>query len=80
MEPEKFLDLKEKLYSIINELNNTIDVHTNLNNNLIEGVLIDNKIPCEIELNKSLQDIKSVKHEIKNIIYNEINSKIWGYK
>lgn len=76
MEPEKFLDLKEKLYSIINELNNTIDVHTNLNNNLIEGVLIDNKIPCEIELNKSLQDIKSVKHEIKNIIYNEINSKI----
>jgi len=76
MEQEKFLDLKEKLYSIINEIDSTIDVHTNLNNNLIEGVLIDNKIPCEIELNKSLQDIKRVKHEIKNIIYNEINSKI----
>lgn len=72
-EREKYLDLKTKLYNIIDEIDNVNDTYNNLKGSLIANILIDNKVPQEEALEQNIRSIKQIKYEIKNIIYSEIN-------
>ena len=74
-EREKYLDLKTKLYNIIDEIDNINDTYNNLKGSLIANILIDNKVPQEEALEQNIRSIKQIKYEIKNIIYSEINDK-----
>lgn len=74
-EREKYLDLKTKLYNIIDEIDNVNDTYNNLKGSLIASILIDNKVPQEEALEQNIRSIKQIKYEIKNIIYSEINDK-----
>ena len=74
-EREKYLDLKTKLYNIIDEIDNVNDTYNNLKGSLIANILIDNKVPQEEALEQYIRSIKQIKYEIKNIIYSEINDK-----
>ncbi len=74
-EREKYLDLKTKLYNIIDEIDNVNDTYNNLKGSLIANILIDNKVPQEEALEQNIRSIKQIKYEIKNIIYSEINDK-----
>lgn len=74
-EREKYLDLKTKLYNIIDEIDNVNDIYNNLKGSLIANILIDNKVPQEEALERNIRSIKQIKYEIKNIIYSEINDK-----
>lgn len=74
-EREKYLDLKTKLYNIIDEIDNANDTYNNLKGSLIASILIDNKVPQEEALEQNIRSIKQIKYEIKNIIYSEINDK-----
>ncbi|CDE74032.1 unknown [Clostridium sp. CAG:451] len=74
-EREKYLDLKTKLYNIIDEIDNVNDTYNNLKGSLITNILIDNKVPQEEALEQNIRSIKQIKYEIKNIIYSEINDK-----
>lgn len=74
-EREKYLDLKTKLYNIIDEIDNVNDTYNNLKGSLIADILIDNKVPQEEALEQNIRSIKQIKYEIKNIIYSEINDK-----
>ena len=76
-EREKYLDLKTKLYNIIDEIDNVNDTYNNLKGSLIANILIDNKVPQEEALEQNIRSIKQIKYEIKNIIYSEINDKFW---
>ena len=74
-EREKYLDLKTKLYNIIDEIDNVNDTYNNLKGSLIANILIYNKVPQEEALEQNIRSIKQIKYEIKNIIYSEINDK-----
>ena len=74
-EREKYLDLKTKLYNIIDEIDNVNDTYNNLKGSLIANILIDNKVPQVEALEQNIRSIKQIKYEIKNIIYSEINDK-----
>ena len=74
-EREKYLDLKTKLYNIIDEIDNVNDTYNNLKGSLIANILIDNKVPQEEALEQNIRSIKQIKYEIKNIIYSEIYDK-----
>ena len=74
-EREKYLDLKTKLYNIIDDIDNANDIYNNLKGGLIANILIDNKVPQEEALEQNIKSIKQIKYEIKNIIYSEINNK-----
>ena len=74
-EREKYLDLKTKLYNIIDEIDNVNDTYNNLKGSLIANILIDNKVPQEEALEQNIRSIKQIKYEIKNIIYSEIKDK-----
>lgn len=74
-EREKYLDLKTKLYNIIDDIDNANDIYNNLKGGLIANILIDNKVPQEEALEQNIRSIKQIKYEIKSIIYSEINDK-----
>ena len=74
-EREKYLDLKTKLYNIIDDINNANDIYNNLKGSLVDNILIDNKVPQEEALEQNIRSIKQIKYEIKSIIYSEINDK-----
>ena len=74
-EREKYLDLKTKLYNIIDEIDNVNDTYNNLKGSLVDNILIDNKVPQEEALEQNIRSIKQIKYEIKSIIYSEINDK-----
>lgn len=74
-EREKYLELKTKLYNIIDDINNANDIYNNLKGSLVDNILIDNKVPQEEALEQNIKSIKQIKYEIKNIIYSEINNK-----
>ena len=74
-EREKYLDLKTKLYNIIDEIDNANDIYNNLKGSLVDNILIDNKVPQEEALEQNIRSIKQIKYEIKSIIYSEINDK-----
>ena len=74
-EREKYLDLKTKLYNIIDDIDNANDIYNNLKGSLVDNILIDNKVPQEEALEQNIKSIKQIKYEIKNIIYSEINNK-----
>ena len=75
-EREEYLNLKTKLYAIIDNIDITLDIYNTLVNNLIENILIDDKVPQEVEIGENVTSIKNIKQELKSIIYKEINNKL----
>ena len=61
-EREKYLDLKTKLYNIIDEIDNVNDTYNNLKGSLIANILIDNKVPQEEALEQNIRSIKQIKY------------------
>lgn len=75
-EIEEYLELKNKLYAVIDNINIALDIHNTLINELTENISIDTKCPQEEQLVENIESLKEIKRELKSIIYKEINSKL----
>lgn len=73
---QNYIILRNNMYNIRQNIDNTIELYNELLANLKNGILTDNEIIYNNEFNKNLKSLKNVRNEVTTEVLVSINNKI----
>lgn len=73
---QKYRNLRSRLYTIRNKLNDLLDTHNSTYRNLKDSITIDNKLIEEDEFFEMKKSIQETINELNNNVIPNINNKV----